>query len=114
MSTTASRMFLLQYGAEPSPKSISLRGAPDRIIWCPVIGAVVETAAGWVLLEAGFSRRFLDDEPARRAIYASPEQPWALDGEPLQTALAGVDLRVEDLALAAVSHLHCDHAGGVG
>ena len=78
----ADRMFMLQFGAEPSPKSISVRGAGDAIIWCPVIGAVVETTAGWVLLEAGFSRAFLGDETSRRAIYASPEQPWALEGEP--------------------------------
>lgn len=112
-SAQARRMFLLQYGAEPSPKSISVRGAHNGIIWCPVIGIAVETAAGWVLLETGFSRAFLDDEPARTSIYVSPEQPWALEGEPMLTALAEVGLGIEDLSLAAVSHLHCDHAGGL-
>lgn len=109
----AQRMFLLQFGAEPTSKSVSVRGAEDRIIWCPIIGIVVETTDGWVLLEAGFSRRFLDDEEDRRAIYTSVEQPWGLDGEPLEAALAEVGLRPADFRLAAVSHLHCDHSGGI-
>jgi glyoxylase-like metal-dependent hydrolase (beta-lactamase superfamily II) len=102
----ARRLLMLHFGAEPSPKSISVRGGPDRIIWCPI-------EAGHVLLETGIGRSFLDDEPARRAIYQSEEQPWGLAGEPLETALAGVGLRVDELALAVVSHLHCDHSGGL-
>jgi N-acyl homoserine lactone hydrolase len=34
-------------------------------------------------------------------------------GEPLQAALAELGFAVSDLALAAVSHLHLDHTGGV-
>ncbi len=114
MSTEyAERLFLLQFGAEPSPKAISVRGAGDWIIWCPVVGAVVETRGGLVLLDAGFSRRFMDDDAARRTIYASTEQPWALDGEPLISALAEIDMTVADLTLAVISHLHCDHGGGL-
>jgi glyoxylase-like metal-dependent hydrolase (beta-lactamase superfamily II) len=106
-------MFLFQFGAEPSPKSISVRGGPERIIWCPIIGIAVETDAGWVLLESGIGRPFLDDHSARQAIYQSEEQPWGLDGDPLVTALSQVGLSPGDFALAAVSHLHVDHAGGV-
>jgi N-acyl homoserine lactone hydrolase len=110
----AERLFMLQFGAEPSPKAISVRGAGESIIWCPVVGALVETRDGLVLLDAGFSRRFMEDEPARQAIYESAEQPWALAGEPLVTALAEIDVTISDLALAVVSHLHCDHGGGIG
>ncbi len=73
----------------------------------------METDVGRVLLDSGFSRRFLDDEPARRIVYASIEQPWALDGEPLVTALAGIDMGVTDIDIVVVSHLHCDHTGGL-
>jgi glyoxylase-like metal-dependent hydrolase (beta-lactamase superfamily II) len=112
-ASQARRMFLLQFGAEPSPKSISVRGGPDRIIWCPIIGIAVETEAGWLLLESGIGRSFLEDSSARPAIYASTEQPWGLEGDPLVTALAEVGLRPQDFALAAASHLHVDHAGGL-
>jgi glyoxylase-like metal-dependent hydrolase (beta-lactamase superfamily II) len=79
----------------------------------PVIGVVVHTEAGWVLLETGMSRTFLDDEAVRTAVYASEEQPWMHGEDPLVHALAGVGLRPDELALAAVSHLHVDHAGGL-
>jgi glyoxylase-like metal-dependent hydrolase (beta-lactamase superfamily II) len=106
-------MFLLQFGAEPSPKWISVRGGGPQVLWMPVIGVVVHTNAGWVLLETGMSRAFLDDEAVRTGMYTSVEQPW-MDGEdPLVHALDRVGLRPADLALAAVSHLHVDHAGGL-
>ncbi|WP_198004852.1 N-acyl homoserine lactonase family protein [Rubrobacter xylanophilus] len=104
---------MLTYGAEPSPKSISVRGASDEIIWCPIIGAAVETAAGWVLLETGIGRRLLEDETSRRSIYASREQPWGVGEDPFLAALQAVGLRPEDFSLAAVSHLHVDHTGGL-
>lgn len=109
----ARRMFLLQYGAEPSPKWISVRGADEHILWMPIIGIAVETDAGWVLLETGMGRALLEDTPARQIVYASREQPWAVGEDPLVAALESVGLRPEDFVLAAVSHLHVDHAGGI-
>jgi glyoxylase-like metal-dependent hydrolase (beta-lactamase superfamily II) len=109
----ADRMFLLQYGAEPSPKWISVRGGGPQVLWMPVIGVVVHTDAGWVLLETGMSRMFLDDEAVRTGVYTSEEQPWMDGDDPLAHALEGVGLTPADLALAAVSHLHVDHAGGL-
>src|SRR4028118_1448146 len=108
----ARRMFLLQYGAEPSPKWISVRGADEHILWMPIIGIAVETDAGWVLLETGMGRALLEDTPARQIVYASREQPWAVGEDPLVAALESVGLRPEDFVLAAASHLHPDHAGG--
>lgn len=112
-------MFLLEYGAECVPKSMSVRGAGEDLRWEPVIGIVVETALGWVVLETGFSRRVLDDEEACRAIYGFPGSgsdyiaPRALPGEPFASALEGVGLRPDDIAVGVVSHLHIDHSGGV-
>jgi hypothetical protein len=37
-SSTARRMSTLYCGAEPSPKSISVCGTEDRVLWFPVIG----------------------------------------------------------------------------
>lgn len=116
----AERMFLLQYGEECTPKWMSVRGADSTLRWVPVIGILVETSAGWVILETGFSRQALDDDAACRAIYgpdvSGSDQyfpPRGLPGEPFVTALAEVDLSPADLALAAVSHLHIDHSGGL-
>ena len=112
-TSKARRMFMLHYGAEPSPKSISVRGAPDRIIWCPIIGVAVETDEGWVLLDTGIGRTLLEDETSRTGIYTSEEQPWGVGADPLLSALKSAGLTPADFALAAISHLHVDHTGGL-
>jgi glyoxylase-like metal-dependent hydrolase (beta-lactamase superfamily II) len=106
-------MFLLQYGTEFVPKSVSVAGASRTTIACPVIGVVVEASVGWVLLEAGFSRAFLDDEDAQRTVYRGGPPAVGLPGEPLVAALETVGLDLGAIAIACVSHLHCDHTGGL-
>jgi glyoxylase-like metal-dependent hydrolase (beta-lactamase superfamily II) len=105
--------MMLDFGFEVVPKSVSVHGAARVPIRCPVIGALVETSAGWVLLEAGFSRAFLDDGAAQDTVYRSGPRPEAPAGEPLEVALASAGLRVADVSVACVSHLHCDHSGGI-
>lgn len=135
MTGTASRMFVLQYGAERVPKSLSLKGGPPDLGWEPLPGVVVETSDGWVLFDTGMARDALDSEetqeiyragavsggvdPSARtwALYPIPSDPdrwnWGLPGEPLVTALAQVGLAPGDLHVAVVSHLHLDHSGGI-
>jgi N-acyl homoserine lactone hydrolase len=110
----ARRMFLLTYGAAHVPTRLSVRGGGDAVRREPVVGALVETPAGWVLLDTGLGRGFLDDPGAVRAVYSGPP-PEAPAGDPLPAALAacGAGVGVGDLALAAVSHLHADHSGGI-
>ena len=49
----AERLFLLQYGAERVSKNLSLAGGPHHLYWEPLIGVLVETSAGCVLLDTG-------------------------------------------------------------
>lgn len=116
----AERMFLLQYGEECTPKWMSVRGAGSTLRWVPVIGILVETADGWVILETGFSRQALEDDAACRAIYGPQVSgadeyfaPTGLSGEPFAAALGDLNLTPGDISLAAVSHLHIDHSGGL-
>lgn len=133
--STATRMFLLQLGAERVPRSLSLRGGPPDLGWEPLYAVLVDTTQGWVLFDTGMAREALDaaetqqiyrdaamavgndpDRPTRSLHPAPPDHrrwTWGLPGEPLVTALAGVGLRPEDLCLAVVSHLHLDHSGGL-
>lgn len=113
----ARRIFMLQFGAEPVAKSLSLKnGSPTQVLYEPIVGILVDTDDGWVLLETGIGRQALDDEPAMVAMYqgaVGEKRPWGLEGEPLVTALAEAGLAISDLTLAAVSHLHADHSGGL-
>jgi N-acyl homoserine lactone hydrolase len=106
-------MYLLQYGAEPVPKSISVHGAGDTLLWEPIIGVAVESDVGWLLLESGIGRRVLEDLASLAILYPNGPSPWGLAGDPMVTALDAVGLSVGDIALAAVSHLHVDHSGGL-
>lgn len=113
-SDVAQRMFLLSFGFEFVPRSLSVRGADRRVIAEPICAAVVETTAGWVLLDTGIGRAALNDVPALEAVYRTGPRPTADPGrDPLVVALAAVGLTVGDIALAAVSHLHLDHTGGI-
>src|SRR6476469_7294571 len=113
MAETAQRMFLLDLGTEYVPKSVSVAGAPRTTIACVVIGIAVETREGWVLLEAGLSRRFLDDAEAQRTVYRGGPAAVGPPGEPLLVGLERVGLAPGDFALACISHLHIDHSGGL-
>ncbi len=129
----ARRLFVLQLGAERVGKTLSVPGAGPGNYWEPLLAVVVETDVGWVLLDTGMSRAAFESEriaytygaaPDGRALDttpwhlgptppASPGWSWILEGEPLITGLASVGLTCSDLALAAVSHLHVDHSGGI-
>lgn len=131
--TTADRLFFIQYGAERVSKTLSLAGGRHHLYWEPLFGALVETSEGWVLLDTGMSRS-AHESPVNTAayrdggadapnldtpwhLYPAPPSPelwnWGKGGDPLVAALAEVGLALADIALAAVSHMHVDHSGGI-
>lgn len=129
----ARRLFVLQLGAERVDRSLSVADAGPGHYWEPFLVVLVDTDAGWVVLDTGMSRAafespaiataygagpdgVVDDGTAWHLAPTPPERPgwaWILPGDPLSTALAEFGLQPADLALAAVSHLHVDHSGGV-
>ncbi len=129
---SATRLFLIQFGAERVSKRLSLHHGPHHLYWEPLIGVVVETSAGWVLLDTGMSRAAHEDAENYAAYEAGclgasnlntpwhlyPEPPegkynWVLGGSPLEEGLQLVGLEPKDLAMAAISHMHVDHSGGI-
>lgn len=130
---TADRLFFLQYGAERVSKNLSLAGGRHHLYWEPLFGTLVETSEGWVLLDTGMSRA-AHDSPDNTAAYRAggvgapnleldwhlyPEPPsgdhwnWGTGEDPLESALAEVGLVPSDIALAAITHMHVDHSGGI-
>jgi N-acyl homoserine lactone hydrolase len=111
---SAQRMFMLEYGTELVPKSLSVLGGSDKVIATPIYGVVVETSDGLVLLDTGINAAALADPQTLTEIYGADLHPWGPDGDPLKVALDRVGLAVSDIAVAAISHLHLDHSGGIG
>ena len=62
MTGKADRMFILQYGAELVPKSLSLRGGTDELFWASFMGVLIDTAAGWILFDTGMNRAAHDSD----------------------------------------------------
>jgi N-acyl homoserine lactone hydrolase len=134
MRGRARRLFVLRFGAELVPKSLSIAGGGDNAFWSPITGALVETDEGWVLYDSGMRRANHDDQAvddvyrlpgveattgdgAPPVFLAEPDAgrwTWGLGDDPLVAALDRVGLTVTDLSLAVISHLHWDHAGGIG
>jgi N-acyl homoserine lactone hydrolase len=129
---SATRLFLIQFGAERVSKRLSLHQGAHHLYWEPLIGVVVETSQGWVLLDTGMSRAAHED-PENFAAYKAgcvgapnfdtpwhlyPAPPddgynWVLGESPLEEGLATIGLKPTDLAMAAISHMHVDHSGGI-
>ena len=106
------RLLCLTVGWEQAPESVSLEGGTRTFLKLPVIAILAHSPAGWVLLETG-----LDPRPyrgvSRDPLYGEHLPEFETDGDPLLEGLAAHGLEPTDLALAAVSHLHVDHSGGL-
>lgn len=96
------------------PEFVSLEGGSRAVLREPVIAVVAHSPIGWVLLETGIdARRYRGAGAAEPPLYRDGAPEFPTGGDPLLDALASVGLKPGDLALAAVSHLHVDHAGGL-
>ena len=112
--STVRRLFVLLCGFEILPKTVSTRGLGGRFILSePVCTYLLDTDRGWVLLDAGLN-------PANgRDAARMQEKFWQLrmtapvirDGHLLETQLAQVGVRCEQIGHVILSHLHYDHCG---
>ncbi len=106
----------LTLGWEELPKSVSVYGAPpEEMMREPVPGVLLLCDGGWLLLDTGFNTALLRDAALRRRFFGRPTYRAILPGpgEPLEEALDGVGIKMDDIHGVAVSHLHLDHAGGL-
>jgi N-acyl homoserine lactone hydrolase len=113
-STSIRRLFVLLCGFEILPKTISTRGRGGRFILSePVCVYLLDTASGWVLLDAGMNPDNGRD-PARMQ-----EKFWRLgmtapvirDGHLLERQFAELGVGFGDVRHVILSHLHYDHCG---
>ena len=109
------RLFPLRFGWEPITESVSLKGgSPDRYLLEPVTGAAIVFDQGWVLVDTGFNIDTIHDDEQRRDHYVIPCYTALVPrGDPLVDQLKTLGLGWDDLAACVVSHLHCDHSGGL-
>ena len=110
------RVVLLTLGWEDLPKSVSVHGAPpEERLREPVPGVLLQCDGGWLLLDTGFNPALIRDPALRRRFHGDPLFRPVLPGpgEPLEEALAGAGIAMEEIYAVGLSHLHNDHAGGL-
>lgn len=113
-ATRVRRLFVLLCGFEILPKTISTRGRGGRFILSePVCAYLLDTAGGWVLLDAGLNPDNGRDPVRRERKFWSQGMtaPVIRDGHLLEGQLAAIGVGVKDINQVILSHLHYDHAG---
>ena len=116
MGGAVRRIVLLTLGWEEAPKSISVYGAdPQLRLREPVPGVLLETDAGWLLIDTGFNTALVRDAALYRRFFPDPEYTPVLPGpgEPIEEAMEKAGIPFDGIAAIAVSHLHHDHSGGL-
>jgi len=108
-------MYALLFGYEPIPESVSVAGGQEDVFLLePVTGAAVVYENGWILVDTGFNPEIARDVGLRSTHYVWDNYaPIIPAGDPLPDQIQAAGLRWDDLAFTVISHLHCDHGGGL-
>ena len=110
--TDVNRLFVLLCGYEVLPKTISTRDRGGRFIIAePVCAYLIDTRAGWVLLDTGINPGYCNDAVLREREFLrhgwSP--PVVRPDHALETQMAVVGVTPAEIAHVVLSHLHFDH-----
>jgi glyoxylase-like metal-dependent hydrolase (beta-lactamase superfamily II) len=116
--TSVRRLIPLVVGWERLPKAYSVHGDQSGLeLVEPVPVVLLDTDDGWTLLDTGINTALVRDRPLYERMHGRnhrivPILP-AVDGEPLEHALAAHGVALADITRIFLSHLHNDHAGGL-
>ncbi len=114
VSTCVRRLFVLLCGFEILPKSVSTRDRGHRFILSePVCAYLLDTATGWVLLDAGLNPANARDHTRMQENFwrHGMSAPIVRKIHSLDTQLTGLGLCFADIGHVILSHLHYDHCG---
>lgn len=116
VTTAVRRLFVLLCGFEVLPKSVSTRGLGRRFILSePVCAYLLDTTAGWILLDAGLNPANARDQERMqdRFMRHGMSPPVVRDLHGLDAQLAELGVRPTDIGHVILSHLHYDHCGAL-
>lgn len=112
--TDVRRLYVLLCGYEILPKTISTRDRGARFILSePVCAYLLDTARGWILLDAGLNPANVEEPARREACFGGygMTPPIVRAAHRLEGQLAQVGIGFADIGHVILSHLHFDHCG---
>ncbi len=109
------RLFVLLCGYEIIPLSVSLHDADARF-WhaVPISAYLLDTSAGWVLVDTGLDERRLHDPGQLRRHYLDrgwDPPPLVRPEHELHLQLVAIGVTAGDVRHVILTHLHADHTG---
>lgn len=112
LATEVKRLFVLLCGYEVLPKPISTRDRGHRFVIAePICAYVLDTASGWVLLDAGINPGYANDPAMRdeKFLRHGWSPPVVRPDHLLETQLKQIGIGLENIEHVILSHLHFDH-----
>jgi N-acyl homoserine lactone hydrolase len=116
--TRALRIWPLLTGTQRYEKVVSTRNrGHGEFIDAPILAYLIETSNGRILYDAGCDYRKIA-APELKAKFFDPmrpmfEHPKMTEDQRVPNYLSRLGLRVEDIDVVFLGHLHFDHAGGL-
>lgn len=113
-STAVRRLFVLLCGYEILPKTVSTRARGGRFILSePVCSYLLDTAAGWVLLDAGMNPDNGRSPQRMQQKFWSQglTAPVIRDSHLMERQLSHLGIGWGHIGHVILSHLHYDHCG---
>ncbi len=106
-------LFPILNGIEVLDKSVSTYNV-DRgtTVHEPIMAYLLDTNQGWVLIDTGCDLEVLRDPEMAARAFSVP--PIVTEEQELGRQLAVLGLTPADVSMVIITHLHGDHAGGLG
>lgn len=113
-ATSVRRLYILLAGFEVIPKTISTRDRGARFTICsPICCYLLDTASGWILLDAGYDPLYSRDRELAERYFGSTNMypPVVEPMHELAFQLGEIGIGFADIRHVVLSHLHLDHTG---
>ena len=104
----------MQCGVIYTDKSIIIAGAPSQEFNIPVPYFLIEHKKGYVLFDSGHNKSTVNDIKTLPQPVLDGICPGELEGCFVLDVLEKAGVKPEDIMYHVCSHLHFDHAGGIG
>ncbi len=113
---TAEKLYVFESGGENSLKSLFDPWAADcgEIGYIPYYFFAIEHQNGWVLVDVGAHPDLAHNARARLGAQADFSDIVMADGDDVVGKIRAVGIGPEDVRHVILTHLHFDHAGGLG